>query len=201
MGQVTAPAWPARLIRSGRPFLCPERGGRAERSGNGSDRRVNLDKLREYVALAAELGIVELTVETEEELVRFRRSTQARGSVPEQEEAEAPQAEPTLLKPVVDLTTEDIGPSTEGLELVCSEYVGFFHRGATPGSAPLVQVGTRVKPGDVVGTVEALRVLNEVTVEVAGIVKEVYVADGEAVEYQEPLMAIEPERGAEGTTR
>ena len=70
--------------------------------------------------------------------------------------------------------------------------VGTFYRAPEPGAAPFVTVGDLVRPGQVVGIVEAMKLMNEVTAERAGRVTEVLVDDGRPVEYDQPLVALDP---------
>ncbi len=73
--------------------------------------------------------------------------------------------------------------------------VGTFYRAPEPGAAPFVAVGDLVRPGQVVGIVEAMKLMNEVTADQAGRVVEVLVPDGKPVEYDQPLLVLEPVTG------
>ncbi|WP_018219504.1 acetyl-CoA carboxylase biotin carboxyl carrier protein [Salinispora pacifica] len=75
---------------------------------------------------------------------------------------------------------------------VRSPIVGTFYRAPEPGAAPFVAVGDRVHPGQVVGIVEAMKLMNEVTADRAGRIAEVLVDDGQPVEYDQPLLAVDP---------
>ncbi|WP_243705035.1 biotin/lipoyl-containing protein [Micromonospora sp. KC723] len=74
---------------------------------------------------------------------------------------------------------------------VRSPIVGTFYRAPEPGAAPFVRVGDLVRPGQVVGIVEAMKLMNEVTAERAGRVVEI-LDDGRPVEYDQPLVALNP---------
>ncbi|MER5607774.1 acetyl-CoA carboxylase biotin carboxyl carrier protein [Micromonospora tulbaghiae] len=78
---------------------------------------------------------------------------------------------------------------------VRSPVVGTFYRAPEPGAMPFVAVGDLVRPGQVVGIVEAMKLMNEVTAGQAGRVVEVLVDDGKPVEYDQPLIALEPVTG------
>ncbi len=73
---------------------------------------------------------------------------------------------------------------------VLAPLVGTFHVWAKPKGGALVAVGDRVKAGQLVGTIESLNVLNEVETAVAGHVVEIFVQDGQPVEYGQLLMTI-----------
>ncbi len=74
---------------------------------------------------------------------------------------------------------------------VTAPIVGTFHAWAKPKGGALVAVGDRVKAGQLVGTIESLNVLNEVEATVAGRVVEIFVQDGQPVEYGQVLMTID----------
>ena len=68
--------------------------------------------------------------------------------------------------------------------------VGTFYRAASPGAKPFVEVGDEVSPGDTLCIIEAMKLLNEIEADQGGAIKEVYVENGQPVEYGEPLFLI-----------
>lgn len=84
-----------------------------------------------------------------------------------------------------------VTPPIEKKHTVTASLVGIFHTWAKPKTPPLIQVGDRVKVGQVVGTIQSLNVINEVESLVAGCVLEIFVQDGQPVEYGQPLMTID----------
>jgi acetyl-CoA carboxylase biotin carboxyl carrier protein len=70
--------------------------------------------------------------------------------------------------------------------------VGTFDRSSEPGSKPFVDVGQRVKKGDVLCIIEAMKLMNEINAECDGEVIRVYVENGQAVQYGERLFAVKP---------
>ncbi|MGK5740916.1 acetyl-CoA carboxylase biotin carboxyl carrier protein [Micromonospora sp. URMC 103] len=76
--------------------------------------------------------------------------------------------------------------------VVRSPIVGTFYRAPEPGAAPFVAVGDVVRPGQVIGIVEAMKLMNEVTADRAGRVAAVLADDGQPVEYDQPLVALDP---------
>lgn len=82
-----------------------------------------------------------------------------------------------------------------GLMPVVSPLVGVFYTAASPGAKAFVQVGDRVERGQVVGIVEAMKVMNEVTSDYRGVVKEILVSNGDAVQYEARLMLIDTSGG------
>jgi acetyl-CoA carboxylase biotin carboxyl carrier protein len=75
---------------------------------------------------------------------------------------------------------------------ITSPIVGTFYRASSPEAAPFVEVGSRVKKGQVLCIVEAMKLMNEIECEIDGTVIKVLVENGQPVEYGEPLFLIEP---------
>lgn len=81
-------------------------------------------------------------------------------------------------------------PSTEEGNMITAPLVGTFYRAPGPGEAPFVEVGQSIKAGDVVGIIEAMKLMNEITATCDGVVEEVLVEDGEMVEFAKPLIRV-----------
>lgn len=75
--------------------------------------------------------------------------------------------------------------------VVRSPIVGTFYAAPSPDKPPFVKVGDSVKKGDVIMIIESMKLMNEIKSEFDGIVKEILVSDGQAVEYDQPIMIIE----------
>lgn len=75
--------------------------------------------------------------------------------------------------------------------IVKSPIVGTFYAAPAPGKAPYVSVGASVNKGDVLFIIESMKLMNEVTSEFGGKVAEILVKDGEAVEFDQPILRIE----------
>jgi biotin carboxyl carrier protein len=88
-------------------------------------------------------------------------------------------------------TVEESVPPVDTKHAVVAPLVGIFHVWAKPKGSPLVAVGDVVKVGQRVGTIQSLNVLNEVETQVAGRVVEIFVRDGQPVEYGQQLMTID----------
>ena len=82
------------------------------------------------------------------------------------------------------------GPAKAPEGAVLSPMVGTAYRAPEPGGRPFVDVGDQVRVGQVVMIVEAMKTMNQIIAERAGTVTEIFVEDGQPVEYGEPLLAI-----------
>jgi acetyl-CoA carboxylase biotin carboxyl carrier protein len=83
-------------------------------------------------------------------------------------------------------------PMDSKLVEVTSPMVGTFYRASAPGEAPFIEIGARIRKGDAVCIIEAMKLMNEIEAEVSGQVMEILVQNGEAVEYGQPLMRVNP---------
>ena len=96
----------------------------------------------------------------------------------------------------VEASESEAGGKTSGEDkdgtVLSSPIAGVFYAAPSPGSAPYVKVGQHVKKGDVVGLVEAMKMMNEITAPVSGVVKVIDVKNEDFVEYKQSLMIISP---------
>lgn len=87
-------------------------------------------------------------------------------------------------------------PTVEAQNAVCGNVVkapivGTFYAAADPSKPPFAEVGKHVKKGDVLMIIESMKLMNEITSEYDGVVKQILVKNGEAVDYDQPIMIIE----------
>ena len=99
----------------------------------------------------------------------------------------APTVAPAAPEPATQ--TAAAGPEPKGT-VVTAPMVGVFYAAPAPGDEPFVRVGSKVKAGETLCIIEAMKVLNEVTAEADGEVLEICVADGDLVEFGSCLMRI-----------
>ncbi|HSV66817.1 MAG TPA: biotin/lipoyl-containing protein [Mycobacteriales bacterium] len=85
--------------------------------------------------------------------------------------------------------------------LVRSPMVGTFYHAPAPGEPPFVSIGGEVGPDTVVGIIEAMKLMNQVTADRIGVVRQVLVPDGRSVEFDQPLFALDMLPDPEGRDR
>ena len=95
------------------------------------------------------------------------------------------------LQPQED-TSEMKSAMMEGLEAVTSPLVGVFYEAPGQGEAPFVRVGDRVKKGQTIGIIEAMKLMNEIPATCDGVVESILVKNEQTVEYGQPLVQIRP---------
>jgi oxaloacetate decarboxylase alpha subunit len=169
------------------PLLRTIRGraaGEDQLAGGGVD-QARAERIRELVRIVQETGIGEVTIEEAGLRVSVRRTPE--GTAP------ATAAQPLALPDEAELVAT--GPRANGFVRVEAPMVGTFYRAPEPGAPPFVEEGSPVAPGQTLCILEAMKLMNEVTAEVEGIVRTIHAENAQAVEYGQLLFEIEPVNG------
>lgn len=149
---------------------------------------MDLRKLKKLIDLVEESGIAELEVTEGEEKVRITR-VQAGGQTTYY--APQPMAQQVAVAAAPATPAPAAAPARDDKTLVKSPMVGTFYRSANPNSKPFVEVGQSVNVGDTLCIIEAMKLMNEIESDRAGVVKAILIDNGQPVEYGEPLFVIE----------
>ena len=155
---------------------------------------MDIRKIKKLIELVEESGITELEVQEEEGTVRISRASPAVAPAAVQYAAApvvapAPAAAPAQA-PAVATSAPAASDELSG-HLVRSPMVGTFYRSPSPEAKAFVEVGQSVKVGDALCIVEAMKMMNRIEADKAGVVKAILINDGDAVEFDEPLIVIE----------
>ena len=152
---------------------------------------MDIRKIKKLIELVEESGITELEVQEEEGTVRISRAAPAVAPAAIQYAAApvAPVAAPAAA-PATAAPAEAPAAEVSGHQ-VRSPMVGTFYRSPSPEAKAFVEVGQTVKVGDALCIVEAMKMMNRIEADKAGVVKAILVNDGEAVEFDQPLIVIE----------
>jgi acetyl-CoA carboxylase biotin carboxyl carrier protein len=154
---------------------------------------MDLRKLKTLIDLVSESGISELEVTEGEGKVRIVKNAppvyvQPSASFAPQYAQAAPaaggEAPAAAAAPATPAAAAPQG------HVVTSPMVGTFYRAPSPGADPFVQVGDTVKEGQTICIIEAMKLLNEIESDKSGVVKEILVENGQAVEYGQPLFVV-----------
>lgn len=160
-------------------------------------------EVRELVALIKDTDIAEVLIERGDAKLHIKRAVAHQSAMPPAYNAMPPMVAPTYnavpatiitppmspaasVEPLVEAATEASGIT------VTAPMVGTFYGSPSPKDPPYVRVGDEVKPGDVLGIIEAMKIMNEIECEVHGRVVRLLVENGQPVEYGQLLMLIEP---------
>ena len=147
---------------------------------------MDLRKLKTLIELVESSGISELEVTEGEEKVRIVKS---HAPPPSQAYMLAPQT-PQIAAPVAVPQAAAVPAEPPGFP-VKAPMVGTFYRSGTPGAKAYVDIGSAVKEGDVLCIIEAMKLMNEMHAERAGVIRQVLVENGQPVEYGQTLFIID----------
>src|SRR6185436_2459269 len=176
---------------------------RKEQSENAAKASVNMEELRELIALLRDNGLAELELEREDFRVRLRREgvsfsgdhsqyiavpAQVPVSNPTAPTAPAPNPAAAPAHPGAEASTA--ASADQDLHIVPSPIVGTFYRSPSPTAEPFVKIGSQVKGESVVCIIEAMKLMNEIQAEASGEIVKIYVENGQPVEYGQPLFGI-----------
>ena len=149
---------------------------------------MNIKQIRELAQIAAENGLSAIEIAEGENRVRIERAVAAPAAVPAVVSMPAPAAAPTAPAPApaAEETNVDFNRTRE----IKSPMVGVFYAAPSPDAKPFVEVGSKVKKGDIVCIVEAMKLMNEISAEFDGEVVDICVHNGDVVEYGQTLFKL-----------
>jgi acetyl-CoA carboxylase biotin carboxyl carrier protein len=178
------------------------RGRRRARSA-GTEASVNMDELRELIRLIRDNEFTEFELEREGFRVRFRRGADVYETASSRAGSAEQFSDSAAQGAITGESKGTSGPAHPGskaetaaaaasdLHIVPSPIVGTFYRAASPAAEAFVGVGSRVeKDKTVLCIIEAMKLMNEILAETSGVVAEIYVENGQAVESGQPLFGI-----------
>ena len=147
---------------------------------------MDLRKIKKLIEMLQESDLNEIEVKEGEESVRINRKKEVNiNTAASQVSISAPAPQQSVSPPAIE------EEPTHELAKITSPMVGTFYRSPAPGKPAFVDIGQKVKAGDVVCIVEAMKMMNQVKSDVDGVVREIYIEDGQPVEFDQPLISIE----------
>jgi len=157
-----------------------------DKSTAGGKPEIDKELIRELAKLLDETGLTEIEIERAGLRVRVGRSG---GSVTHITSHGAPAASP----PSTAAAAAAVAPADPAKHpgAVTSPMVGTAYRGAAPGAAPFVDLGSKVVVGETLLIIEAMKTMNQIPAPRSGTVTQILIEDGQPVEFGEPLVIIE----------
>ncbi|MEQ3512117.1 acetyl-CoA carboxylase biotin carboxyl carrier protein [Pseudoalteromonas sp. BZB3] len=156
---------------------------------------MDIRKIKKLIELVEESGIAELEITEGEESVRINRHSSAPVIAAQPQHyaaAPAPVAAPAAAPAPAPAPAAEAAPAAEPAgHKVLSPMVGTFYAAASPEAPKYVEVGQSVNVGDTLCIVEAMKMMNQIEADKAGVVKAILVENGEPVEFDQPLFIIE----------
>lgn len=155
---------------------------------------MDLQFVRKCIKIVNDAQIAELEIEEDGKRLRITRSfgpdTTALAVAPPS--LQQVQAVPAAQHAAPVEAPAPAAPASATHHEVRSPIVGTFYRASSPDAAPFVQVGDMVSKGQVVGIIEAMKIMNEIESDAAGRVVKILVENAQPVEYNQPLLLVEP---------
>lgn len=152
---------------------------------------MDVRKIKKLIELIENSDVAELEIVEGEESVRISRNCSAPVyAAPPAAMAPAvisPSVETSAQAPTIPATAEE----THTGETIDAPMVGTFYRAPSPTSKPFVEVGQQVAPGDTVCIIEAMKMLNQIEADKAGVIKAILVENEQPVEFGQPLFVLE----------
>jgi acetyl-CoA carboxylase biotin carboxyl carrier protein len=150
---------------------------------------MDIRKVKKLIELLDETGVAEIEIKEGEESVRISRYP-AGGAM--QTHYAPMYAPPPVAAPAVaaaPIAAPAARPSLD--QAVTAPMVGTFYAASAPGAKPFVELGSEVKPGDVLCIIEAMKMMNQIESDKAGKVVSILAKNGDPVEFGQPLFVIE----------
>ena len=138
-----------------------------------------------------ESSLSRLKIEKEGFSIEFEKAVVATAPVQQQVVAAAPAAAPAITTPAVNEASEAPATLADNCEYILSPMVGTFYEAPSPDSPPFVKVGDVVKKGQTLAILEAMKIMNELEADFDCKIVDILVKNGQAVEYDMPLFAVE----------
>ena len=152
---------------------------------------MDLRKLKKLIDLVQESGIAELEITEGEEKVKIVKGggisvvpAASSAPLPQMAAVEAPRAAAPAAAPAAE------PPAGQEGHVVKAPMVGTFYRTPSPDAKAFVEVGQTVKEGQTICIIEAMKLMNEIETDAAGVVKAILVENGQPVEYGQPLFIL-----------
>jgi len=151
---------------------------------------MDLRKVKKLIELFEESDLAEMEISEGDATIRMSRGASVinyTGSAPPMPVSDVPLSP----RPAMESREEDSSQGVEETqESINSPMVGTFYIAPSPDADPLVEIGSTVKPGDVLCVIEAMKTFNQLECEVSGTITKILKSNGDPVEYGEPLFLI-----------
>ena len=156
---------------------------------------MDIRKVKKLIEMLEESGVSEIEIREGEETVRISRQMTSPMPVNYTHMVTSPGSHPHFAMPAQPSAAPEanINLPAANEHMIPAPMVGTFYRAPGPNDKPFVDVGSKVKVGDVLCIVEAMKMLNQIEAERTGIIKRVLIENGQPVEFGQPLFILSDE--------
>ena len=159
---------------------------------------MDIRKVKKLIEMLEESSLAEIEIREGEEAIRISRASSVGQQAVSVSHTGTPTASPAAAPTAASRPAAVAASGGEAAHTplppghaITSPMVGTFYRSPTPGSAAFVDVGREVKVGDVLCIIEAMKMLNQIEADKAGVIKAILKENGQPVEFGEPLFVLE----------
>ncbi len=149
---------------------------------------IDIATLKEYIKVLEDSSLAVMELSDQTDTIRLEKNDMGKCTVLGTQPI-AVTAENAVSVPAPAAAAEPV--SADSGRTINAPIVGVFYTAPSPDSAPYVAVGKRVRKGDTVCIIEAMKCMNEIQAETDGVIAEVLAVNGELVEYDQPLFRVE----------
>lgn len=146
---------------------------------------MELDEIKELMGLLKETDVTEIQIEKEGIKLKIKREKYGAPT-----EVAPMQIAPARVEPSAAPVVAEVPEKPQ--HLIAAPIVGTFYRAPAPDASPFVEVGSRVKKGQILCIIEAMKLMNEIESDAEGVIAKVLVENGKPVEYGQALFVVEP---------
>lgn len=151
---------------------------------------MDLKQIKKILDLISESDVNEVSIEEGDFKIKVKKTGTVEQVTYSQPIPQAPVAQAAAPSSAAAPAKETAAPAASG-ETVKSPIVGTYYEAASPDSDPFIKVGDKVKKGQTLCIIEAMKIMNEIESEFSGTVKELIVSDATPVEFDQPLFIIQ----------
>lgn len=161
--------------------------------------QIDIHKIAKLIELVSNSDVSEINLKQGEEELKITRQKEVVQAVQSvvaaapiaQAPVVAPAAPAVAPAPAAPVATPAASATPNEAKLMKSPMVGTFYRSASPTAAPFVEEGQAVKEGDTLCIIEAMKMMNQIQADRAGVIKKILVENGSTVEFDQPLFEFE----------
>jgi acetyl-CoA carboxylase biotin carboxyl carrier protein len=152
---------------------------------------MDIRKVKKLIEMLEESSLAEIEIREGEESIRISRASSTISAPSGTSAAHPAPTDPASAKVSVETSASTKESALPSGHVMTAPMVGTFYRAPTPGAKPFVDVGDTVQAGDRLCIIEAMKMLNEIEADKAGVIRAILKENGQPVEYGEPMFVIE----------
>ena len=154
------------------------------------ENKMDIEQIMRLIDKVSESSVTEVAVEEGSLKIKIKKNEAVVQTVYSEGSAPAQVVSVPTVQPTQTAPAQEVKSATVDEKVIDAPIVGVFYAASNPDADPYIQVGDTVKKGQIVGIIEAMKLMNEIESDVEGVVTEVLVENGTPVEYGQPLFRV-----------